>query len=100
MADLCSFAHQPWRTCKETFIKPLLTSYQNTFVAATRLPQNLYGAATVQYMNSFLVIGGYNNYEHFDSIIRYNEEDGTWETLPQKLYLARYWHSAVLIPSC
>ena len=62
-------------------------------------------AATVQYKNTFLILGGKQRDEEgkylglLDTVIRYNE-NGEWETLPIRLAVARHSHVAIPKPAC
>ena len=54
--------------------------------------------SSVQYGNSFLIVGGFNGGVQ-DSILRYDSSNHKWVTLPQKLDTGRDNFAAFLIPN-
>ena len=61
------------------------------------LPYSIYGAASVPYNDSFLLVGGYSydTFEELDTILRYIPENDVWVEMPVKLQTPRYRHTVI-----
>ena len=82
-------------------VSPLLNLYSLT---GNNLPMPIRYGASVQYQDSFLIIGGDCSSRSWsdrilDTIIKYNE-DGEWETLPMRLATGRWRHTVIPKPVC
>ena len=71
------------------------------------LPYTLYGAASVPYNDSFLLVGGFtlDTFEYRDTILLYIPESDSWIELPTKLETPRYYHTVIpversIFPEC
>ena len=56
-------------------------------------------ASSVQFEDSFLIVGGRDNYSDKNTILKLNPVSYEWETLPQNLESARTYAAAILVPS-
>ena len=63
------------------------------------LPQPNAGMSSVQYRNTFLLVGGYNSKHHLDTIYQYNQSSETWILRPERLSRAKDWMGAALVGS-
>ena len=64
-----------------------------------RLPIDISYGASVQYEDSFLIVGGYSfNDGELDTIYRFNVIDNSWDLLPQRLGFPKYEIAAFLVP--
>ena len=67
--------------------------------AGSELPYAVSHATSVQYKDGFLIIGGYNNdFERFNTIIKYDAAAKKYVTLPQKLSDGFAEPAVVLVP--
>ena len=68
----------------------------------SNLPTDLYGVSTLEYGDTFLLIGGVCNsacfpYVYSDEILKFDPETETWPALGKKLPVGRANHGAVLV---
>ncbi len=63
------------------------------------LPQPNAAMSSVQYKNTFLLVGGYNSKHYLDNIFQYNQSSETWILRPERLSRARDWMGAALVGS-
>ena len=62
------------------------------------LPTVSHRASSVQYMDTFVVVGGYSDGTgNLDTILKYNTNNDTWSELPEKLKKARSDHTAIMV---
>ena len=64
------------------------------------LPKQIHLAASVPYLDSFLIVGGAKNFneEFYDSIFYYNPSNNDWDLLEQTLMFGRDQLAAFLVP--
>ncbi len=61
------------------------------------LPHTIYASSSVQYDNTFLLVGGRNySYQYLDTIYQYNQTSETWILRPERLSTPKGFMAAVL----
>ena len=65
-------------------------------ISGNALPKPILYAATVEINDTFLLIGGLGEEEEaYDTIYKY--DNGDWLEIPQKLRVARFYSTAILV---
>ena len=109
MVEIYSVEDNLWRTGK--FFKPIIylrIFKPNSNLAANPLPQNIYGATTVPFQDSFLIVGGGSDtpsYGFLDTIYKYEADADSWTLLHQSLTRPLIWTGALMVdveifPTC
>ena len=62
------------------------------------LPNVIYHGESVQYKNTFLIVGGWDGSNRFDSIYEYDIRTNQWIKRSEKLKRARLAFTAFLVP--
>ena len=62
------------------------------------LPYEIWDAQSVQWQDTFLIVGGFGNTGVLDTIWRFNVDDSTWVLMDQKLATGRNELTAFLVP--
>ena len=65
-------------------------------ISGNDLPKPILYAATVGIDDTFLMVGGQGEKEVYDSIYKY--DNGDWLEMPQKLSVARFYSTALMVP--
>ena len=68
----------------------------NTKISGENLPKSINYAASVEVGDTFLLIGGIGK-DISDTIYKY--DNGNWLEIPQKLSVARFYSTAIIVPT-
>ena len=70
-----------------------------TWNKGPNLPIRISLGTTVQWRNSFIIIGGFNYGQYLDTLFYYNVEANNWQEMNQKLTTAREQTAAFIVPN-